>query len=127
MKKYQLAIYSDHPEVLFEQRIAALLARVSEEFIRRCEIEELVRCRIMLHGKKGLCFADVHKLKLIRHLHKDMGLDLEAVDFVLRYRNRIKTMQRRLDEMKKRLGQKEQDHLAEIQALRRQLAEVSDV
>jgi hypothetical protein len=127
MKKYQIAIYSDHPEVHFEHRSAALLARVSEEFIHRCESEKLVTCRIMLHGKEGLCFADVHKLKLIRHLHKDMGLDLEAVDFVLRYRNRIKTMQRRLDEMKKRLGQKEQDHLAEIQALRRQLAQVSDV
>ncbi len=57
---------------------------VSEAFIHQCEREELVTSRVMLHGKKGLCFADVCKLKRIRHLHEDMGLDLEAVDFVLR-------------------------------------------
>jgi hypothetical protein len=62
----------------------------------RCEREELAGSRVMLHGKKGLCFADVRKLKLVRHLHEDMGLDLEAVDLVLRYRNQIRTMQRRL-------------------------------
>jgi len=99
MNKYPIAICSDHSEVHFEHRTAARLARVSEDFIHQCEREELVISRIMLHGKKGLCFADVCKLKRIRHLHEDMGLDLETVDFVLRYRNRIKTIQRRLDEM----------------------------
>ena len=46
------------------------------------------------------------KPKLVRHLHDDMGLDLEAVDLVLRYRNQIQEMQRRLDEMEQRLPQK---------------------
>ncbi|MBW1836591.1 MAG: hypothetical protein JRI99_06470 [Deltaproteobacteria bacterium] len=99
MNKYPIAIYSDHSEVHFEHRTIARLARVSEDFIHQCEREELVTSRIMLHGKKGLSFADVCKLKRIRHLHEDMGLDLEAVDFVLRYRNQIKTIQRRLNEM----------------------------
>ena len=63
---------------------------VSEAFIHQCKREELVTSRVMLHGKKGLCFADVCKLKRIRHLHEDMGLDLAAVDFVLRNRRRIK-------------------------------------
>ena len=125
MNNYPIAIYSDHPEVHFEHRTAARLARVSEDFIHQCEREELVTSRIMLHGKKGLCFADVCKLKRIRHLHEDMGLDLEAVDFVLRYRNRIKTMQRILDEMEQHMRQKEQEHLTEILALRRQLARIS--
>jgi len=125
MNKYPIAIYCDHPLFHFEHSTAARLARVSEEFIRQCEREELVTSRIMLHGKKGLCFADVCKLKRIRHLHEDMGLDLEAVSFVLRYRNRIKTMQRLLDEMEQHMRQKEQEHLTEILALRRQLARIS--
>ena len=54
-----------------------------------------------------------------------MGLDLEAVDFVLRYRNRVKTMKRRLDEMEQRMRQKEQEHRIEILALGRQLARIS--
>ena len=126
MKEYAIAIYSDHPEVHFEHRTVARLARVSEEFILHCEREELIASRIMLHGKKGLCFADVCKLKLVRHLHEDMGLDLEAVDFVLRYRNRIQTIQCRLDEMEQRMRQKEQEHLTEILALHRRLAQLSE-
>ena len=126
MNYYPLAIYSDHPEVHFEHRTAARLARVAEQFIHQCEREELVTSRIMLHGKKSLCIADVCKLKQIRHLHEDMGLDLEAVDFVLRYRNQIQTMQRRLDEMEQRMRQKEQEHLNEILALRLRLAQLSE-
>ena len=126
MNKYPPVIYSDHPEVHFEYRTAARLARVSEEFIHQCEREALVTSRIMLHGKKGLCIADVCKLKRIRYLHEDMGLDLEAVDFVLRYRNQIQTMQRRLDEMEKRMRQKEREHLNQIMALRRRLAQIID-
>lgn len=126
MNKYPLVIFSDHPEVHFEHNTAARLARVSVAFINQCEQEELFTSRNMLHGKKGLCFTDVCKLKQIRHLHEDMGLELEAVDFVLRYRNRIKTMQHRLDEMKQRMRQKEQEHLDEILILRRQLAQLSE-
>ena len=103
MNQYPLTVCCDHPEVHFEYRTAARLARVSEEFIYRCEREEWVTSRIMLHGKKGLCFADVYKLKLVRHLHEDMGLDLVAVDLVLRYRNQIRTLQRRLADMELRM------------------------
>ncbi|MEJ2170631.1 MAG: chaperone modulator CbpM [Desulfobacterales bacterium] len=105
-------------------RTAARLARVSEDFIYQCDREGLVNARVMLHGKQGLCFADVSKLKLVRHLHDDMGLDLEAVDIVLRYRGRIRIMQRRLDEAEQRLRQKEQEHHIEVLALRRRSAQV---
>ena len=126
MVKYPLSLYCDHPEPYFELRTAAILARVNEEFIYRCDREGLVRARLMLHGKQGLCFADVRRLKLVRHLHEDMGLDWEAVDMVLRYRNQIWRMQRRLEEMEQRLRQKEQAHHMEILALRRQSAEICD-
>ena len=125
MNKYPIALFSDHPEVHFEYRIVARLARISEQFILQCEHEELVIPRTMLHGRKGLCCADVHKMKIIRHLHEDLGLDLEAVDFVLRYRNRIKMINRQLDEIKKQLRQKEQEHQNELLALRRQLEQMA--
>ena len=123
MDRYPLSICCDHAEVHFEIRTAARLARVSEDFIYRCDREGLVKARAMLHGKQGLCIADVSKLKLVRHLHDDMGLDLETVDVVLRYRSRIRMMQRRLDEAEQRLRQKERKHHIEILALRRQLAQ----
>jgi hypothetical protein len=126
MKQYPLAIYCNHDEPQFELGTAAELARVSEDFIYRCDREGLVTSRVMLHGKKGLCFSDVCKLKLVRHLHEDMGLDLEAVDLVVRYRNQIRTMQRRFDELEQRLRQKDQEHHIEILALRRQSAQIWD-
>jgi hypothetical protein len=48
------------------------------------------------------------------------------VDIVLRYRNRIRTMQRRFDELEQRWRQKEQEHHIEILALRRRLAQIWD-
>ena len=80
----------------------------------------------MIHGRKGLCFTDVAKLKVIRHFHEDIGLDIEAVEFVLRYRKRIETLKSRLEEIERRMHRKEDEYQTEIQSLRRQLAQVSD-
>ena len=116
-------LFYNPPEPLFEYSIVTRLTRVSEEFILQCEREELVTSHDMLHGAKGLSATDVSKLKLIRYLHEDMGLALEAVDFVLRYRDRVQTMKRQLDEMEQRLRQKEQEHQAEVLDLCRRLAQ----
>ena len=121
MNQFPLTTFCNPSEIHFEYRVATHLARVSEEFISRCEHEELITARIMPHGVTGLCFADVRRLKLIRYLHEDMGLDLGAVDLVLRYRERIKTMNRKIDQMEQRLRQKEQEHQAEVLAICRHL------
>ncbi len=121
MKQYPIAISFNPLVTHFEYSLVAQLARVSIEFIRQCEREELIKGRTMLHGVKGLCCEDVRKLKLIRYLHEDMGLDLGAVDFVLRYRERLKMMQRQIDDMERQLRQKDQQHQAEVVALCRNL------
>lgn len=126
MNKYQLVLYSDAPDVHFDFTTAATLANVSRKFLRLCECEELISCRMMIHGKKGLCFAEVQKLKLIRHLHKDMGFSLDAVDFLLRYRRRMINMKHRLKEQKKQMLDKEQQYEAEIFELRRQIRRLSE-
>ncbi|HKI50802.1 MAG TPA: chaperone modulator CbpM [Geothermobacteraceae bacterium] len=124
MKKYPISPFCGDPDAHYEYRIVASMIRVSEEFILQCEHEELVTAHPMLHGAKGLSAADVSKLKLIRYLHEDMGLDLEAIDFVLRYRERVKTMERQLEEMQQRLRKKDQEHQAEVLNLCRQLAQL---
>ena len=113
MKKYEITIYSNQPEVHFECRAAAILANVSRRFVGQCEQADLITCSIMIHGKKGLCFADVQKLKLIRHFHKDLGLALDAVDFLLCYRNQIRRIQQMHQKRERKVRQKEQEHLAE--------------
>jgi hypothetical protein len=121
MNQYPLTISRNPTATHFEYSLVAQLVRVSKEFILQCEREELIKGRVMLHGVKGLCYDDVNRLKMIRFLHEDMGLDLGAVDFVLRYRERLKMMKRQIDEMECRLQQKEMEHQAEILALCRHL------
>ena len=124
MKKYPIALVCNDPEAHYEYRVVARMTRVSEEFIHQCEHEELVSSHTMLHGAKGLRATDVRKLKLIRYLHEEMGLSLDAIDFVLRYRERVKTMERQLDEMEQRLRQKEQEHQAEVLTLCRRMSQL---
>ncbi len=126
MKKYPIALFRNDPEAHYEYRIVARMTRVSEDFILRCVHEELVAAHTMLHGAKGLSTADVRKLKLIRYLHEDMGLTLEAIDFVLRYRERVKTMERQLEEMEQRLRRKEQEHQTEVLRLCRRMAQMRE-
>ncbi|SHJ61624.1 MerR HTH family regulatory protein [Malonomonas rubra DSM 5091] len=124
MKKYPISPFYEDPEARFEYRIVARMTRVSEDFILLCEKEELVTAHTMLHGVKGLSAADISKLKLIRYLHEEMGLPLEAIDLVLRYRERVKTMERQLDEMEQRLRKKEQEHQTEVLTLCRRMTKL---
>lgn len=126
MKKYPITLFSYDPEAHYEYRYAARITRVSEEFILRCEHEELITAHRMLHGAKGLNAADVRKLKLIRYLHEDMGLALEAIDFVLRYRARVKALEGQVEEMNQRLRQQEQEYQAEVLDLCRRLAQMME-
>ncbi len=121
MSKFHIVKYSSPPEAHFEYRTAAFLASVSVQFILQCEREELIRCFKLPHGRKGLCVREIKKLKLIRHLHEDMGLDFDAVDFVLRYRSRLLKMQQQVEDLKQQMREKENSYEAEIMELRRQL------
>ena len=100
---------------------------VSVSFVLQCEHAELITCQMMLHGRRGLCFTEVQKLKLIRHFHEDMGVPLDALDFLLLYRERIKVMQREIEEMKRYVQIKERMHRAEIISLQSRSDQDTDV
>jgi hypothetical protein len=51
----------------------------------------------------------VRKLKLIRHYYEDMGIDLEVVDFILRYREQLKRLRHKLAEKDKLLREMEKN------------------
>lgn len=127
MDHYPVTIYLNPPGFHFEYETAALLASVSVHFINQCEHTELIASQMMMHGRRGLCFADVQKLKLIRHLHDDMGVPLDALGFLLLYRKRIKAMERELDEMKRYIRMKERMHQADILSLYWRSGHATDV
>jgi len=117
MEDYPVTIYCNPVGFHFEYKVAAQIASVSVHFIHQCENADLITCQMMTHGRRGLCFNDVQKLKLIRHLHEDMGVPIDTLDFLLLYRQRIQEMAREIEEMKRYIRSQERLHRAEILSL----------
>jgi DNA-binding transcriptional MerR regulator len=125
MSEKRIEIRCDSREVVYSLTETAKLARVTTEFICECERENLVHA-IMTHGNKGYGHEAIRRLVRIRHLHQDLGLDLMAVDCILRMRKQIVTLQQQLNEMEKRKRQRERELLQEIQNLKRRIAITCD-
>jgi DNA-binding transcriptional MerR regulator len=106
---------------LFTRPIAAQLARITLEFLSVLEEERLIRPRVMVRGEQGYSAEDITQITRIRRLHEDLGLDLGAVEIVLNMRRQIMELLGRMEAMERRLAERENDLLAEIQDLRRRL------
>jgi DNA-binding transcriptional MerR regulator len=100
----------------------AEIARVSIAFIRECERENLIQLTIV-HGTKGYGHETVRRLIRIRHLQRDLGLDLTAIDCILRMRRQIVNLQKQMRDMERRMLSREQEMTTEVQRLRKQLAQ----
>ncbi len=105
--------------ILFTRTVAAQLARVSLDFLELLEAEDLVQPRELEGGDRGYSPEDIGRLCSIRRLHETLGLDLAAVDVVLRLRERVALLLAQMDEMEARFGRREQELLRELNDLRR--------
>ncbi len=120
---YQIRIYSEEEEPFYTRQVAAQLARISLDFLRRCELEQFVQPRPMSGGEVGFTAADIRRLARVRRLRQSLGLDLPAVDVVLHLRRQVVGLQREMMRMEERMTLREQALLEEIAELRRQLAQ----
>lgn len=116
-----LSMDTERNEKIYSILSTAKLARVTVEFIRDCERENLIQIAT-LRGSKGYGHDTVRRLIRIRHLHYDLGLDLTAIDCILRMRRQIAALQKQIHDTELRMLQREQEMLGEITRLRRQLA-----
>jgi len=115
----------DAGQELYSLSTAAKLARVTVEFIQTCEGEDLIQANIV--GSASVyTHSMVCRLIRIRHLHRDLGLDLSAIDYLLRMRRQVTNLQRRLGEMEQRMSARERELMDEIQRLRRKIAHNSN-
>jgi DNA-binding transcriptional MerR regulator len=121
MSEKRVEIRCNTREVFYSLTETAKLARVTTEFICECERENLVYAT-MAQNKKGYGQEAIRRLIRIRHLHQDLGLDLMAVDCILRMRKQIVALQQQLNETEQRMRQREQELLQEIQNLKKRIA-----
>jgi DNA-binding transcriptional MerR regulator len=110
---------------IYSLSAAARSARVTAEFIHECVSENLIQVT-MLHGAKGYDHDAVRRLIRIRHLHRDLGLDLTAIDYILKMRRQISNLQKQLRDSEHRMRQREHELLQEIQRLRKRLVHETD-
>lgn len=119
----QSIISSGQDEPLYPRPVAAQLARVSLDFLRRCERENLVQPRTLPGGDVGYTAADIRRLARVRRLRYSLELDMPAVEVVLHLRRQVVELQTYLDQLELEMERREQEWLREVQELRRQLAQ----
>jgi DNA-binding transcriptional MerR regulator len=125
MPDNQNSLRSDIRRKIYSLNEVAKFARVTTEFIKECERENLIQVTVM-RGTIGYGHDTVRRLIRIRHLHRDLGLDLTAIDCILRMRRKIDNLQRQMHDMEQRMLEREQELTAEIHRLRKQLAQECD-
>ena len=125
MPEKLIEIRPDIREKIYTVTSIARIARVTVEFVDECERENLIQPNIV-HGQKGYDHEAMRRLIRIRHLTQDLGFDLDAADCILRMRRQIMILQEQLNDMEKRMFQREQELLNEIQNLRKRLAQKAE-
>jgi MerR family transcriptional regulator, heat shock protein HspR len=105
--------------LIFTRTVAAQLARVDLEFLDRLEAEDIVQPRELEGGEQGYTPDDIGRLARIRRLHETLGLELAAVDVVLRLRERVTFLLAQMEEMESRFARREQELLQELEDWRR--------
>lgn len=119
----KLTIHYSEEETLYTRPVAAELARVSLDFLRRCEREQLVQPRSLPGGEVGYTTDDIRHLARVRRLRHSLELDLPAVEIVLHLRRQVVDLQAYMAQLELEMEQREQEWLREVQELRRQLAQ----
>jgi DNA-binding transcriptional MerR regulator len=105
--------------IIFTRTVAAQLARVDLEFLERLEAEDILQPLELEGGERGYTPDDIGRLCRIRRLHETLGLDLPAVEVVLRLRERVAFLLTQMQDLESRFGRREQELLQELNDLRR--------
>jgi MerR family transcriptional regulator/heat shock protein HspR len=88
----------------YSVEIVALLSGVPVPTIRRYERLGLVEPERTLSGLRRYSDRDVERVRQIRRLCHDLGVNLAAVEVILHMRERMLEMRREVFELKRQLG-----------------------
>ena len=119
----QIIIRTGEEELLYTRPVAAQLAHISLDFLRRCERENIVQPRPLPGGGVGYTAADIRRLARVRRLRYSLELDMPAVEVILNLRRQVLDLQTYLDQLELEMAQREQQWQREVQELRRQIAQ----
>jgi hypothetical protein len=124
--KFWLAPHTGVDEPLFSLPVAARLARISMDLLEQTVSEGLVHPQPIAGGEEGLTYGEVRRLLHVRSLVEDLGLEVSAVDVVLRMRERMLLLLEEMQELEMQSARREEKLLGEIRRLQRRVAREPD-
>lgn len=116
---YEIMIRSRADEQLYVRTLAVRLAGVTIDFWISCEEEGLVEPQKMTAGGEGYRLSDIQLMALVWRLHRDLELDLPAIEVILNMRRQIIGLQREIRSVKQLSRRREKRLLEEIKELQR--------
>ena len=113
--------YQNQP--VYTRRIAVQIAEISLEFLQRCEAEHLIEEHTVPLDEPAYTAQDIRQLALIRRLHEVLGIDMQDMEVVLHLRSQLLDLQMQIEEVERQWTDREEQLLAELIELRRQLSD----
>jgi DNA-binding transcriptional MerR regulator len=106
---FEIMIRSRYEEQLYVRSVAARLAGVTLDFWVSCEEEGLVVSHRMTGGGRGFRMTDIQQMELVWRLHRDLEIDLAAVDIVLRMRRQIIDLKSEVESLQRRAEERDRE------------------
>jgi MerR family transcriptional regulator/heat shock protein HspR len=91
--------------------VATVMVGVHPQTLRQYERVGLVQPRRTSGRQRLYSQADIDRLRQVQRLINDLGVNLAGVDVILRMNERIQTMEREMDELRKELQRQRDRHL----------------
>lgn len=113
--------YDDEPR--FSRHIVMRLTGVSPRLLRRLEKEGWIQPKPMADGRMGYSLHDVRLLIRVQEWRDVLGLNMAGIEVALRLREQILRLQQEIVELEAEMARRIAELNAEIQRLRRLLAE----
>ncbi len=105
MSEYQytrIVIKSARPATFYTEEEAARYAHLEIQMIRRLHAVGLIEGIETVEGEHRYSEEDVERLRRIRRLRRDLGVNLAGAEVILELSRRLEELQRELEEYRKR-------------------------
>ena len=107
----------DDQRPIFTIRIAAQLVGVHQQTLRGYEREGLIQPARSSGRQRLFSEADIARLRLIRRLIGELGVNVAGADIILRLRDRISELEAENDALRDALQRQRDQHLPAIRRL----------
>ncbi len=118
---YEDVPYDEVPR--FSLHVAAHLAGVSPNLVRRLQAGGWIQPKPMPGGGVGYSIRDVRMLRRVREWRDLLGLNPAGIEVALRLRDQVLALHEELLRLEAEMARREQELYQEIQRLRRLIAE----